>query len=167
MKNSCWMPISAVPCTATWPGVVVDDNSLAMSAFQQVTPGGHYLGSAHTMANYTTAFFDSTIADNTPFETWAEAGQTDSAQRANTRWKTALADYQPPPMDVAVDEALKDYIQRKKIHHARPVVLNPPHLTPATSLLIPHSYDSGPRPAAPALPAQTPAAEKPHHGQFP
>ena len=95
-------------------GVVVDDNSLALPAFHEVPPGGHFLGSAHTLANYTTAFFDSSIADNTPFETWQEAGKTDSAQRANRRWKTALAEYQAPPMDIAMDEALQDFVQRKK-----------------------------------------------------
>ncbi len=95
-------------------GVVVDDNTLAMDAFKEVTPGGHYLGSAHTMANYTTAFFDSTISDNTPFESWVEAGSTDSAQRANTRWKNTLAEYEAPPMDVAMDEELKDFVARKK-----------------------------------------------------
>jgi trimethylamine--corrinoid protein Co-methyltransferase len=95
-------------------GVVVDDNTLAMSAFQEVTPGGHYLGSAHTMANYTTAFFDSTISDNTPFENWNEGGRTDSATRANARWKAALNEYQAPEIDVAVDEALKDFMARKK-----------------------------------------------------
>jgi trimethylamine--corrinoid protein Co-methyltransferase len=66
------------------------------------------------MANYTTAFFDSTISDNTPFESWVEAGRTDSAQRANTRWKTALSDYEAPGMDVATDDALKDFVARKK-----------------------------------------------------
>lgn len=95
-------------------GVVVDDNSLALPAFHEVPPGGHFLGSAHTLANYTTAFFDSTIADNTPFETWQEAGSTDSAQRANKRWKAALAEYQAPPMDIALDDALQDFVQRKK-----------------------------------------------------
>ena len=95
-------------------GVVVDDNSLAMDAFHEVVPGGHFLGSAHTMANYTTAFFDSTISDNTPFESWNESGRTDSATRANQRWKTALAEYEAPAMDVAKDEALQDFMARKK-----------------------------------------------------
>jgi trimethylamine--corrinoid protein Co-methyltransferase len=95
-------------------GVTVDENTLAMSAFQGVTPGGHYLGSAHTMANYTTAFFDSSISDDTPFETWAEAGQSDAATRANKRWKQSLAEYVAPPMDEAVDEALRDFIDRTK-----------------------------------------------------
>jgi trimethylamine--corrinoid protein Co-methyltransferase len=66
------------------------------------------------MANYTTAFFDSTISDDKPFETWQEAGQTDSATRANKRWKAALADYQPPPIDPAVNESIVDYMDRKK-----------------------------------------------------
>ena len=95
-------------------GVVVDDNSLAMGAFHEVGPGSHFLGCAHTMANYTTAFFDSTISDDTPFETWQEAGKTDSATRANRRWKAALAEYQPPPMDPAVNESIVDFMDRKK-----------------------------------------------------
>jgi trimethylamine--corrinoid protein Co-methyltransferase len=66
------------------------------------------------MANYTTAFFDSTISDNTPFESWNESGRTDSAQRANTRWKASLAEYEAPPMDAAVDDALQDFVARKK-----------------------------------------------------
>ena len=38
----------------------------------------------------------------------------DAAKRANRRWKKALADYEPPPLDEAVDDALKDFISRKK-----------------------------------------------------
>ena len=95
-------------------GVVVDDNSLAMSAFQQVTPAGTIWAAPTPWPTTPRPSLIPPLPTTRPFETWAEAGQTDSAQRANTRWKTALADYQPPPMDVAVDEALKDYIQRKK-----------------------------------------------------
>jgi trimethylamine--corrinoid protein Co-methyltransferase len=95
-------------------GVTVDDNSLALAAFAEVGPGSHFLGSAHTMANYTTAFFDSHISDNTPFETWVEAGRSDSAMRANQRWKSALQNYQLPDMDVALDESICDYVARKK-----------------------------------------------------
>ena len=95
-------------------GVVVDDNSLAIDAFKEVGPGSHFLGCGHTLANYTTAFFDSQISDNTPFEAWAESGKTDAAMRANKRWKAALANYEAPALDGAVDEALQDFISRKK-----------------------------------------------------
>lgn len=37
-------------------GVTVDDNSLAMSAFEEVGPGSHFFGSQHTLANYRDRF---------------------------------------------------------------------------------------------------------------
>lgn len=95
-------------------GVVVDDNTLAMDAFEEVGPGSHFLGSAHTMRNYQTAFWDSALSDNEPFEKWSEAGSTDMATRANARWKKTLAEYEAPPLDVAIDEALLDYVDRTK-----------------------------------------------------
>ena len=95
-------------------GVVVDDNTLAIDAFKEVGPGSHFLGCAHTMANYTTAFYDSSLSDDTPFETWSEAGRTDSAVRANRRWKQSLSEYQAPAIDPGVDESIRDYVERKK-----------------------------------------------------
>ncbi|MDG3575052.1 trimethylamine methyltransferase family protein [Rhizobium sp. YJ-22] len=95
-------------------GVTVDDNTLAMDAFLQVGPGSHFLGCDHTMRNYTTAFWDSTLSDNEPFEKWSEeGGSTDMATRANRQWKKTLAEYEAPPLDVATDEALQDFIARK------------------------------------------------------
>jgi trimethylamine--corrinoid protein Co-methyltransferase len=95
-------------------GVRVDDNQLAVDAFAEVGPGSHFLGCSHTLANYTTAFFDSRTADNSAWETWSEAGGLDAARRANLQWKKTLADYQPPPLDAAVDEALRDFVARRK-----------------------------------------------------
>ena len=96
-------------------GVVVDDNTLAMDAFLQVGPGSHFLGCDHTMRNYQTAFWDSALSDNEPFEKWSEeGGSTDMATRANRRWKKTLAEYEAPPLDVAIDEALTDYMARRK-----------------------------------------------------
>ncbi|KQW31528.1 trimethylamine methyltransferase [Rhizobium sp. Root274] len=95
-------------------GVVVDDNTLAMDAFEEVGPGSHFLGCAHTMRNYQTAFWDSALSDNEPFEKWSEAGSTDMAMRANARWKKTLAEYEAPPLDIATDEALLDYVERTK-----------------------------------------------------
>lgn len=95
-------------------GVKIDDNQLALDAFREVGPGNHFFGCAHTMANYQTAFWDSETADNEPFEKWQAAGSQDAALRANQRWKKMLAEYQAPPLDEAVDEALLDFIGRKK-----------------------------------------------------
>ncbi|WP_378943291.1 trimethylamine methyltransferase family protein [Mesorhizobium sp. ANAO-SY3R2] len=95
-------------------GVRLDDNQLALDAFREVGPGNHFFGCAHTMANYETAFWDSGVADNEPFEKWEAAGSVDAASRANKRWKTMLAEYEAPPLDPGIDEALRDFMVRKK-----------------------------------------------------
>ena len=95
-------------------GIRVDDNQLALDAFKEVGPGNHFFGCAHTMANYQTAFWESGIADNDPFETWSETGGEDAATRANRQWKKTLADFEAPLLDDGIAEALDDFIARRK-----------------------------------------------------
>jgi trimethylamine--corrinoid protein Co-methyltransferase len=95
-------------------GVQVDDDQLAVEAFAEVGPGNHFFGCSHTMAHYQTAFWDSETADNDPYEKWQAAGSADAATRANRLWKKRLAEYEAPPLDEGIDEALRDYIARKK-----------------------------------------------------
>jgi trimethylamine--corrinoid protein Co-methyltransferase len=95
-------------------GVKIDDNQLALDAFREVGPGSHFFGSQHTLANYETAFWDSELADNEPFEKWEAAGSVDAATRANRQWKKMLAEYEAPPLDEAIDEELKDFMARTK-----------------------------------------------------
>ena len=64
-------------------GVDLSENGQGMEAFHQVEPGGHFLGCAHTQANFETAFYRSSIADNNSVEQWMEEGSKDAATRAN------------------------------------------------------------------------------------
>lgn len=91
-----------------------DENALAHDAFQEVEPGKHFLGSAHTMRNYETAFYDFESSDNNSFEQWQDEGSLDIQIRANRKWKRILADYQAPPLDPAKDEELRAVIDAKK-----------------------------------------------------
>jgi trimethylamine--corrinoid protein Co-methyltransferase len=95
-------------------GVDMSENGQAMAAIREVGPGSHFLGCAHTQANFETAFYRSTIADNNSFEQWLGEGAQDAAQRANAIWKRMLAEYEPPAIDPGVDEALLDFIARRK-----------------------------------------------------
>lgn len=95
-------------------GVDLSDNGQAMDAIREVGPGSHYLGAGHTQANFQTAFFRSQIADNNSFEQWQSEGGLDAAQRANALWKRRLEEYQEPGLDPGIDEALQDFIRRKK-----------------------------------------------------
>ena len=98
---------------ALMAGVDLSENGQAMDAIREVGPGKHFLGCAHTQANFETAFFRSSLADNNSAEQWEAEGSQDMVQRANAQWKKALADYVPPEIDPGVDEALRDYISRR------------------------------------------------------
>ena len=95
-------------------GVKISDDELAVEAFAEVGPGNHFFGCSHTMAHYETAFWDSDLSDNEPFEKWEAAGSSDAATRANRLWKKRLAEYEAPAMDVAVKEALEDFVAARK-----------------------------------------------------
>ena len=95
-------------------GVDLSEDAQAMSAFEEGGPGKHFLGSAHTLKHFETAFYRSTVADSNSYEQWSAEGSLDTAQRANAIWKKMLADYEPPALDPAIDEALLDYMHRQK-----------------------------------------------------
>jgi trimethylamine--corrinoid protein Co-methyltransferase len=95
-------------------GVDMSENGQAMDALREVGPGKHFLGCAHTQANFETAFYRSPLMDNNSFEQWEAEGSADMATRANANWKRQLAEYEAPALDPAVDEALIDYMARRK-----------------------------------------------------
>ncbi len=95
-------------------GLEIDENSRASDAFLENQPGVNFFGTAHTLRNFETANYMSDLADTSSFEQWSEAGSLTMEQRANKRWKQMLDDYEAPHMDIAVDEALTDFISRRK-----------------------------------------------------
>ena len=95
-------------------GIDMSENGQALEAIVDNGPGQHFLGTAHTLANFETAFYRSEIADNNSFEQWQEDGSLDAAQRANVVWKRMLAEYEAPPIDPGIDEALLEFIARRK-----------------------------------------------------
>ena len=92
----------------------VTDDTLALDAIREVGPGGHFFGAAHTLARYETAFYQPMLSDWRNFETWREAGAHTATERANRIWKQLLADYEPPPTDPAIAEAIDDYVARRR-----------------------------------------------------
>jgi trimethylamine--corrinoid protein Co-methyltransferase len=94
--------------------LVVDEDSLALDAIREVGPGGHFFGAAHTLARYESAFYAPLLSDWRNFETWREAGALTADRRANQLWKQLLAEYETPALDPAADEALKDFVERRK-----------------------------------------------------
>jgi len=95
-------------------GVELDDNALGRTAYDDVEPAGHFLGSAHTMANYENAYYDAVMSHSDSFEQWSDNGSKDTERRAFERWNAMLAAYEAPPTDAARDDELRDFINRRK-----------------------------------------------------
>jgi trimethylamine--corrinoid protein Co-methyltransferase len=95
-------------------GIEVTEETLALDWVAEVGPGGHHLGTAHTMARFRSEFHLPLISDRQNYEAWVEQGSLDAGQRAHRLWKELLASYEPPPIDPAVEDALRDYVARRK-----------------------------------------------------
>ena len=95
-------------------GIDISENGQAMDAMREVGPGGHYLGCAHTQANFKTAFWRTDLLDYKPFETWDEEGARDTVQLARERVAKLLADYQQPQLDPGVHEGLNAFVAKRK-----------------------------------------------------
>ena len=117
------MPTSWARCTS-WPrGVDIDENAQAMDAIREVGPGGHYLGCAHTQAQFQDGVLaQSDLLDYKPFETWDDEGARDTETLAAARVARQLRDYQQPPLDPGISEALNAYVAQKKA--AKPDVVH-------------------------------------------
>jgi len=95
-------------------GVDMSENGQAMEAIRETGPGQHYLGTAHTLANFETAFWRPATADSNSFEQWESEGSKEAAYRAYERWNQMLSDYEPPPIDDEMDAMLQDWITQRK-----------------------------------------------------
>ena len=95
-------------------GVDLSENGQAMDAIREVGPGSHYLGCSHTQANFQTAFYRSSIADNNSYEQWLAEGEKTAPQRANEIARKWLDAYEAPPLDAGIADGLKDFVAKKK-----------------------------------------------------
>ena len=95
-------------------GLATSPDMLARDAYAEVAPGGHFLGSAHTMRNYQTAFYEPALSNSENVESWEESGSLDMRTRACQRWKSMLQTYEPPPIDPAIEEALQTFVAKRK-----------------------------------------------------
>ena len=94
--------------------IAVDPGELALDALGLVPPGGHFFGEPHTLARYSTAFYQPIVSNWQNHEAWQEAGAPDATARATRVWKKALGEYAEPVMDIAVREALEAYVAKRK-----------------------------------------------------
>jgi trimethylamine--corrinoid protein Co-methyltransferase len=95
--------------------VSFSDDDLAVEAIKDIAAGGHFFGSAHTLARYESAFYRPLLSDWSNFENWRDAGSHNATERATGIWKKLLAEFVPPPLDPAIKEAIDAYVARRTV----------------------------------------------------
>jgi len=95
-------------------GIDFSDEGFAMDALEEVPPGGHFLGTQHTMRNFRTAFHRAEMFDYDAYEMWAEKGSDNTYTLANRKWKALLESYQAPALDPGLDAELQAFMQIRK-----------------------------------------------------
>ncbi len=99
----------------------VSEATLALDTIRDVGPAGHFFGTPHTISRYEHAFYSPLLSNWDNHDAWVERGKITAIDRANTIWKKMLTEYEKPPIDQAIDDALKDYMNRRKRDiHGRP-----------------------------------------------
>ncbi len=95
-------------------GIDLSEDARAMESLQDVPPGGHHLGTPHTMERFTSAFYRAEMFDYNDVDTWAEAGSTQAYERAGQKVEQLLAEYQAPELDPGLDTQLQEFIAKRK-----------------------------------------------------
>jgi trimethylamine--corrinoid protein Co-methyltransferase len=93
----------------------IDEASLAFGAHEEVGPGGHFLGAAHTLERFRECFYRPLLSSTENFERWQRNGGLDAAARAGNIWRRTLEEYEQPAMDEALRTELQEYVDRRRI----------------------------------------------------
>ena len=93
--------------------VVVNDDTLAIDAIEEVGPGGHFFGVTHTQERFRTAFYRPLISDWRNYESWEDAGRPEAAGKANRLAKVFIDAYEPPMMDPTRREELQAFLDQR------------------------------------------------------
>ncbi len=93
--------------------VRIDADTLALDEIAEVGPGGHFFGTARTIASFETAFYRPLVSSTQNYGAWMEAGGKSAAERATAIWQEALNQYAEPATDPATREALDAFVAKR------------------------------------------------------
>lgn len=79
--------------------VPVTLDSVPLHTINEVGPGGHYLGTDHTLAHFKTEFWKPKLADRNDYDRWSKAGSKAYRDRVHARVIEILETEREPLMD--------------------------------------------------------------------
>ncbi|MEM8582453.1 MAG: trimethylamine methyltransferase family protein, partial [Pseudomonadota bacterium] len=93
--------------------VEVTQETLGLDAISDVGHGGHFFGTAHTLARFESAFYSPLLSDWSNYENYRDRGAVDTTARAHSIFFDRVAAFEPPPLDPARLDELDDFVARR------------------------------------------------------
>ena len=90
------------------------DEAFAIDLIKEAGVGGEYLSRMHTLKRCRTAFFKNALFHKSNHDKWCRQQKKQTHEIASERVKDRLKAYVRPPMDKAMETALKKYIAAKE-----------------------------------------------------
>lgn len=94
-------------------GLVVNEETLALDAIDQVGPHGDFLGTEHTAQHYKEDWYPR-LLDRSDFDTWKAAGGKTLRERARERVEEILADHRPEPLPKDVQSKIDAILEEAR-----------------------------------------------------
>ena len=94
---------------------------LAVETIGEVSPGGHFLGTSHTMERYKQAFHHPFLSDWRNYEAWTEAGAPDTTARATDIVTNLLDNYSEPLLNTKISQNLNDFVAHRESEGGSPL----------------------------------------------
>ena len=94
-------------------GVSFADLDEVLDTMREVPPGGHHLGTAHTLANFQTAFSMPEMMNSDNYEQWLADGSLSAEDRAAARCRELLEEYEEPALSDDVRAELDEFVARR------------------------------------------------------
>ena len=94
-------------------GVSFADLDEVLETMREVPPGGHHLGTAHTLANFQTAFSMPEMMNSDNYEQWLADGSLSAEDRAAARCRELLEEYEEPALPDDVRTELDEFVARR------------------------------------------------------
>jgi trimethylamine--corrinoid protein Co-methyltransferase len=95
-------------------GPSFDDLDEVLATMREVPPGGHFLGTAHTLANFQTAFSMPEMMNSDNYEQWLADGALSAEERAVARCRQMLDEYEEPVLPDDVSAELDEFVARRE-----------------------------------------------------
>ena len=94
-------------------GVSFADLDEVLDTMREVPPGGHHLGTAHTLANFQTAFSMPEMMNSDNYEQWLADGSLSAEDRATAKCRELLEEYEEPALPDDIRAELDEFVARR------------------------------------------------------